>query len=65
LQNALAGLGLNEQQARTKASQAIAQLGLQGQLSEDQVLQQMGQAAAGQTSQLMGIMPQLLSLMQG
>jgi hypothetical protein len=65
IQNALKGLGLSEQQARTKADQAIAQLGLQGQISSDQILQQLGGLQSGQASNLMGVLPQIISLMQG
>jgi hypothetical protein len=65
MQNTLKGLGMSEQQARTRAQQAIAQLGLQGQISEQQVLQQLGQMQSGQVSNLSGILPQIYSLMTG
>lgn len=61
----LKSLGLNEANAKTKADQAIAQLGLQGQISADQVLQQLGALQQGQASNLTGVLPQILSLMQG
>jgi hypothetical protein len=58
-------IDLGSANAQTQAQQAIAQLGLQGQVSTDQVLQQIGALQQGQASTLTGVLPQIISLMTG
>jgi hypothetical protein len=56
LANTAAGLGISEQQLQAQLASGMNQIGVQGMATQDQLLQQASQAAAGETQGLGAVM---------